>query len=219
MKTLIVAGANPKTANLGYRMVEDLAAGYDDVQAWHGPGARLFPRNSFDLVCCVGKLEIGLLKGKNGADLAEEVSANLIVPLLILNEVLQIPDAVRRVVMIGSMAYRKALTGYSVYAACKAGLAAAVQNVAYENAKDLTFRVWTVAPGTIEGTPIATKTIQQTAAMKGKYSGEVETEMRTTFPTGRMVDAQSVFDVVKFCFSGKADQMNGHCFEIANNQR
>ena len=224
---LYIAGANERKRNIGWQLYEELRRENRTTSIIQRDGAqypkklRDNPRGQSALICCIGMLKPEKI-GESAmlTFLTEMVESNLVSPISLTNYYLKCdPAKVRRVILLSSMAASKIISGYSIYTACKAGLNAFVKTAAHEMAVDGRTKIWSIAPGTVEGTPIHRQSLERTMQRDGVARLDADVQLHRTFPNQEMVQMKSILEVVRFCLSGKADQMSGHCFEIANCQR
>jgi len=221
MKRNFVAGANQHTKNIGWQIANSIDGSI------LRKGNEYFPEyvgktGNVSLTCSIGGLDIAAFQDKTSTEIEKEIAQNLTVPLKLISSFISAyPTLNKRIILISSMAHRKALNGHSVYGAAKAGIVSFVRHLAYEEAKlrDCFLKIWCIAPGTVAYTPMLEKTVRTTGIMKRMSQEEIVDGIAKSFPSGKMVSVESIIGVVKFCLSGQADQMSGHCFEIENNQR
>ena len=100
-----------------------------------------------------------LSPSKRDFSLVGIIDANLSVPIAFVNELIAY-SSIKSIVLIGSMAYRRILTGLSIYGAAKAGLAHFIKCAAFELApKDI--KIAGIFPTNIWGTKISQDLINQ----------------------------------------------------------
>lgn len=173
-----VFGANPKKENIGWAIAQRLTKDGHNVEtnspSWNGarPSQAVFDGTAvgatgFDripteaLVLANGIMEpanIGEITGQS--HYYNVMTSTLVESMIGVNNFVAdrgpVPDGEqrRKIVLIGSMAHTKVLTGYSAYCAAKAGLAMYARCAAWELGPK-GYDVFLINPGNVIDTPIA----------------------------------------------------------------
>lgn len=125
---------------------------------------------------------------------------------------------IKRLVFIGSMAYRNVLNGSAIYCAAKAGLAHLTECLGWE----LTpkgYRVFCVHPSNVEGTPMTEKTIFDLGRYRGLTREQAEAYWGAVNLMPRWLDANDVAETVRHIVNGEHDYQSGSNIELRAGQR
>lgn len=236
-----VVGANPKTKNIGHEIAQAIRA----LDTWsssvheHSPSTN--KKDGPDIDFSVGDnlvVATGMVHNENIIDVVEAgedinsyvVESNLV---LVMNTVAKFVHDVhsrhgrgpriggsrRNIVILGSMAYRKPLTGMSAYCAAKAGLDMYAKCAAWELGP-LGFDVFIVHPGSVEDTPMAQNMIDQMAEAKQIPVEEASEKWHTASAgTNRLLQKTDIAQMVAWLVSGKAPMASGTSIEMNGGQR
>lgn len=124
----------------------------------------------------------------------------------------------KRIIFIGSMAYRSVLNGSSVYCAAKAGLAHFARCIAYELAPK-NYNIFCIHPSNTEGTPMTQKTILELQRYRHLTLEQAEQYWGAGLPRDKWLQTTDIAEVVSFLLSGKADYMSGGNIDLTGGQR
>jgi 3-hydroxybutyrate dehydrogenase len=122
-----------------------------------------------------------------------------------------------RVVMVSSTAGSLAGPSMSAYCASKHGLEGLMRAVAQDVAP---FGVTcnAVAPGWVR-TPMAERTAEQEAERRGVGVDQIWSERAAGYPTGRVLTAEEVAEVIGFLVGESASAVNGETITVASGAR
>lgn len=231
-RRVVVIGANPITENLGHTIAVRLRSDFvrDGAVVEMSPSwsDTYLPMDTDltgvdTLVLCNGSVRTSDIDKMHENDIHKIVEDNLTDTMTWVRTFVQdtskYDDGVRRsIVMMGSMAHRKVLSGMSVYCAAKAGLDMFAKCMAWELAPK-GYDVFVVHPSSIENTPMADDIIAQMQDFKGIDAGAARSAWEKSFVRPDFLTAEEIAETVSFLVSGKASQASGTSIEMAGGQR
>jgi NAD(P)-dependent dehydrogenase (short-subunit alcohol dehydrogenase family) len=130
----------------------------------------------------------------------------------------------KKIISIGSMAYKAVLNGSAAYCASKAGLAQLMKCLAWELAPK-GFDVFSIHPSNVEGAPMSEETILGLMRYRGLTREEAEAYWNDNpirfKPDGspRSLTTDEIAGVVMMCLSEAGTYLSGSNIELAGGQR
>lgn len=124
----------------------------------------------------------------------------------------------KKIISIGSMAYKAVLNGSAAYCASKAGLAHLIRCLAWELAPK-GYDVYIIHPSNVDGAPMAEDTIQGLMRYRGMSRGEAENYWGDNYIRGRSLTTEEIADMVSYILNGKSEYLAGSQIELAGGQR
>lgn len=231
-RKVVVIGANPNTENLGHTIAVRLRSDFvrEGAVAEKSPSwsATYLPGETDltgvdTLVLCNGRVVTSDIDKMYEGTIEDVLNDNLTATMAWVRKFVQdtskYDDGVRRsIVMMGSMAHRKVLSGMSVYCAAKAGLDMFAKCMAWELAPK-GYDVFVIHPSSIENTPMADDMIAQMQGFKGIDAGAARSAWEKSFVRPDFLTAEEIAETVSFLVSGRASQATGASIEMAGGQR
>lgn len=219
-----VLGANHKTRNLGHHIAVHLAGHGHQVKRFtdsiNGDLSLLGLAEHQAIVVSIGHTPTAYIGQQGYRNIESVVHENLTKPMKIVENFVRDTKhegpSNRKIVLIGSMAHRKVLTGMSAYSAAKAGLDMFVRSAAFELAHKH-IDVFGVHPGSIADTPMARKMMQGMV-----NAGLTEEEASAKYAQSWVREplrSENVAEVVVSLLSGAFSQTSGATIEMAGGQR
>ena len=175
------------------------------------------------LIISVGFTELDWFEESTEYAVRETFETNLVAPYLFAQEwvkqaMARIPEVEKKLVFIGSMAYKAVLNGSSAYCASKAGLAHLSQCLAWELAPK-GFDVFCVHPSNTQGTPMTEKTIKGLMKYRDLNREEAEKYWGAICPNGEFLTVTEIADTVLFLLNSKNKYLSGSNIELKGGQR
>jgi NAD(P)-dependent dehydrogenase (short-subunit alcohol dehydrogenase family) len=124
----------------------------------------------------------------------------------------------KKIISIGSMAYRNVLNGSSSYCASKAGLAHFIRCAAWELAPK-GFDVYCVHPSNTEGAPMSEDTIEGLMRYRNLTRQQAEAYWGAILPRADWLQPEDIADVVEFLVNGNSAYISGSQIDLAGGQR
>jgi NAD(P)-dependent dehydrogenase (short-subunit alcohol dehydrogenase family) len=157
----------------------------------------------------------------------EIINKNLIANIISLNWIVRKSIACKnfneknswkKIVFIGSMAYKNVLNGSSVYCAAKAGLNHFVKCAAYELAPK-GFQIFCVNPSNVQDSPMSEKTIQDLKRYRDLTDEEAKAYWSAECPLGNFLTKKEIAEVVVDLLMQDRKYLSGSCIDLAGGQR
>lgn len=124
----------------------------------------------------------------------------------------------KKIVSIGSMAYRSVLNGSAAYCASKAGLAHYIRCAAWELAPK-GFDVYCVHPSNVAGASMSEETIRELERFRGISREEAEAYWSASLPRDSFLTKPEISEVVKFLIGPSAGYLSGTQIDLTGGQR
>lgn len=224
--TVLITGAK-KSGSIGEEIALEILANEGHVDKFDGDVRSFLDRERYlqddysALVCSHGRMWLDWIGEVPPGKIEEVISTNLTGTLELVNDfvahTLNLPWR-KQIVLIGSMAHRKVLNGSVAYCASKAGLAMAVQALAWELAPK-GFDVFGIHPGNTSATPMAEETVSQLMRFRGLTRAKAEEYWATGLPRERWLSSQDISKLVKALVFGEHTYLSGANLELAGGQR
>lgn len=126
----------------------------------------------------------------------------------------------KRIIMIGSMAYKTPLNGSAVYCASKAGLAMLSRCLAWELAPK-GYDVFCIHPSSVEGTPMTEETINGLVRYRGMSVEDAKAYWADSPIRNRILQTYDIAALVKYLLGSDPciGYLSGTQFELGGGQR
>jgi 3-oxoacyl-[acyl-carrier protein] reductase len=124
----------------------------------------------------------------------------------------------KRIIMIGSMAYKAVLNGSAAYCASKAALAHLARCMAWELAPK-GFDVFIIHPSNTLGTPMTEDTIQGLMRYRGISREAAESYWNDSPIRDSILTPAEIANLVKFIMLGSSDYLAGTQIDLGGGQR
>lgn len=124
----------------------------------------------------------------------------------------------KKILSIGSMAYRTVLNGSSPYCAAKAGVAQFIRCTAFELAPK-GYDVYCIHPSNVDGTPMANETIGQLERFRSLSHIEARAYWASNYLRGRSLTAGEIADLAVYLIEGDKGFLSGSQFDMTGGQR
>lgn len=124
----------------------------------------------------------------------------------------------KKIISIGSMAYRNVLNGSAAYCASKAGLAHYIRCAAWELAPK-GYDVYCIHPSNTEGAPMSEDTIQGLMRYRNLDRAAAEAYWGAILPREHWLQPQDIADVVQFIIEGNSAYLSGTQIDLGGGQR
>jgi 3-oxoacyl-[acyl-carrier protein] reductase len=125
----------------------------------------------------------------------------------------------KRIIIIGSMAYKKVLNGSAAYCAAKAGLSMLVKCMAWELAPK-GYDVFIVHPSNVDGAPMAEDTIQGLMRYRDLSRAEAEAYWGDNYIRGKSLSTDEIAEMVHYLVtSPHVGYLSGTDLDLAGGQR
>jgi len=124
----------------------------------------------------------------------------------------------KKIISIGSMAYKAVLNGSAAYCASKAGLAHFMKCIAWELAPK-GFDVYSIHPSNTEGTPMSNETVNGLMSYRKITEEQAIAYWSDNNPRESFLTREEIADLVHYICSGKAPYLSGCNLELAGGQR
>lgn len=125
---------------------------------------------------------------------------------------------VKRIIIIGSMAYNNVLNGSSIYCATKAAINQYAKCAAYELAK-YGYLVTVINPGNVLDTPMTDKVKDQLRSLHDLTSDEAEAYWSKVNNLGEFVTKRDIAKMVKFLLKPEARFLSGSSLDLRGSNR
>ncbi len=173
------------------------------------------------LIICAGHSHLDWFENCPEEEVRATFETNLIAPFLLAQEwvrasMAQQPDVLKKLIFIGSMAYRSVLNGSAAYCASKAGLAHLSACLAWELAPK-GFDVFCVHPSNTQNSPMSEKTIQGLMRYRSLTRLEAEAYWAASCPNGEFLTKQEIAETVLFLCQNS--YLAGSNIELRGGQR
>lgn len=179
--------------------------------------------SAFDtLIMCHGVMRLDWLEDVSPAIVSDIVDINLtssmkMVSSFVRSTINSVPIR-RKIISIGSMAYKAVLNGSSAYCASKAGLAQFMKCAAWELAPK-GYDVYSIHPSNTEDANMSRETIVNLARYRNISLDAAKAYWAANNPRNEFLSKQEISDLVQFLCSGKAAYLSGANLELAGGQR
>lgn len=173
------------------------------------------------LVMSHGTLQLDWVEDLTDFDMKRVIDVNLIGSIrLVQHFVRETIDngKKKKIISIGSMAYKSVLNGSSAYCASKAGLAHFMKCAAWELAPK-GYELFSVHPSNTENTPMAEETVKGLMRYRGLSRQQAESYWAANLPMENWLQAEDVADVVSFLIEGNSTYLSGSNLDLAGGQR
>ena len=125
---------------------------------------------------------------------------------------------VKRIIIIGSMAYNNVLNGSSVYCATKAAINQYAKCAAYELAK-YGYLVTVINPGNVLDTPMTTKVKEQLCILHDLNPHDAEDYWGKVNNLGEFITKRDIAKMVKFLLKPEARFLSGSSLDLRGSNR
>jgi NAD(P)-dependent dehydrogenase (short-subunit alcohol dehydrogenase family) len=173
------------------------------------------------LILCHGALHVDWLENAPMEKVKEVVDVNLTGTINMIQQfvrsTIEAPHK-KKIISIGSMAYRNVLNGSAAYCASKAGLAHYIRCAAWELAPK-GYDVYCVHPSNTEGAPMSEDTIQGIMRYRNLDRKSAEAYWGAVLPREKWLQPNDIADVVKFLVEGNSAYMSGSQIDLGGGQR
>jgi short-subunit dehydrogenase len=173
------------------------------------------------LIMCHGAVHMDWLENAPYEKMKEVIDVNLTGSInLIQNFVRDTINAPhkKKIISIGSMAYRNVLNGSAAYCASKAGLAHYIRCAAWELAPK-GYDVYCVHPSNTEGAPMSEDTVQGLMRYRNLSREEAEAYWGAVLPRDKWLQPEDIADVVSFLICGNSPYLSGSQIDLGGGQR
>lgn len=127
-------------------------------------------------------------------------------------------DVIKRIIIIGSMAYNNVLNGSSAYCAAKAGINQYAKCAAYELAKK-GWLVTVINPGNVLDTPMTSKVKSQLQDLHNIDMDAAEEYWQKVNNLGEFVTKKDIAKMVKFLLKPEARFLSGSSLDLRGSNR
>lgn len=127
-------------------------------------------------------------------------------------------DVIKRIIIIGSMAYNNVLNGSSAYCAAKAGINQYAKCAAYELAKK-NWLVHVINPGNVLDTPMTSKVKDQLRPLHDLTQDEAEEYWQKVNNLGEFITKKDIAKIVKFLLKPEARFLSGSSLDLRGSNR
>jgi 2,3-dihydro-2,3-dihydroxybenzoate dehydrogenase len=124
----------------------------------------------------------------------------------------------KKIIFIGSMAYKSVLNGSAAYCASKAGLSMLVKCMAWELAPK-GYDVYIIHPSNVDGAPMARDTIDGLMRYRGISKEEAEAYWGDSYLRGRSLTIEEIAETVRFLLRGRSEFLSGTDIDLGGGQR
>lgn len=173
------------------------------------------------LVMCHGVTHLDWIEDAPWEKLDEIINVNLLGTVLcvqeFVNSTINSPYR-KKIIGIGSMAYKKVLNGSAVYCASKAGMAHFMSCIAWELAPK-GYDVYTIHPSNVDGTPMCEETIKGLQRYRNISRREAEDYWGSNYVRGRSLTKEEITELVWLLLSSRQEFLSGQQFEMTGGQR
>ena len=173
------------------------------------------------LIMCHGTLHIDWLENAPYEKVKEVIDVNLTGSINLIQQFVR--DTInaphkKKIISIGSMAYRNVLNGSAAYCASKAGLAHYIRCAAWELAPK-GYDVYCVHPSNTEGAPMSEATIKGIMRYRNLDRAAAEAYWGAVLPREHWLQPQDVAEIVKFLVEGNSAYLSGSQIDLGGGQR
>lgn len=174
-----------------------------------------------DLIICHGVTHLDWFESQTEKLIKEQVDVNLTGTAILCNEFVRntIDNSYRkRIIVIGSMAYKAVLNGSAAYCASKAGVNMLVKCLAWELAPK-GYDIFIINPSNTVNTPMTQDTIAGLMRYRNLSREAAEQYWGAILPKQDWLNSQNIADLVEFLISGKGDYLSGSSIDLPGGQR
>lgn len=173
------------------------------------------------LVCCHGVAKLNWFEDFTDQDVRCILDNNLLATIRVIQDFVR--DNIdqphrKKIVVIGSMAYRQVLNGSSIYCAAKAGVAMLVKCLAWELAPK-GFDVFAIHPSNVLDAPMSEDTIQELMRYRKLTREEAEAYWANSCPRESFLTKQEIAEHVSYLLLGNTGYLSGSNIELTGGQR
>ena len=173
------------------------------------------------LVLCHGVVHMDWIEDAPKEKVKEVIDVNLTGSINMIQDFVR--DTIdfpykKKIISIGSMAYRNVLNGSAAYCASKAGLAHFIRCAAWELAPK-GYDVYCIHPSNTEGAPMSEDTIQGLMRYRDLDRKTAESYWGAVLPRKKWLKPQDIADVVKFLVEGNSAYLSGTQIDLGGGQR
>jgi len=173
------------------------------------------------LVMCHGAVHMDWLENAPSQKVREVIDVNLTGSINLIQsfvrDTINAPHK-KKIISIGSMAYRNVLNGSAAYCASKAGLAHYIRCAAWELAPK-GYDVYCVHPSNTEGAPMSEDTIQGLMRYRGLDRAAAEAYWGAVLPRENWLQPDDIADMVMFLIGGNSAYLSGAQIDLIGGQR
>lgn len=226
----LVVGSDMRS-NIGAAIARSLAMRPDFVKVfeptalglnlhnWNAEALRAFRADT--LVIAAGFSHMDWLEDLPEDQLVDTINVNLTGVIRLVQAYVRVmlyAHMRKKIVIIGSMAYRSVLNASAAYCAAKAGVAHFARCAAWELAPK-GFDVYCVHPSNTLGTPMTEKTIQGIMRVRGIDRAAAEAYWGAVLPRNQWLTPAEIGGVVSWLVSGEAAYVSGSNIDLGGGQR
>lgn len=173
------------------------------------------------LIMCHGVVHMDWLEDAPYEKVREVIDVNLTGSINLIQQFVR--DTIKaphkkKIISIGSMAYRNVLNGSAAYCASKAGLAHYIRCAAWELAPK-GYDVYCVHPSNTEGAPMSEETVQGLMRYRNLDRAAAEAYWGAVLPREHWLQPQDIADVVAFLVEGNSAYLSGAQIDLGGGQR
>ena len=193
----------------------------DDIRHWHK--FPVFSRSGYwhALIMCHGVMRLDWFEDIQVEKLSEIIDVNVTGTAAMAQRFVQgtltLPWR-KRIIIIGSMAYKSVLNGSAIYCASKAAVAMLTRCLAWELAPK-GFDVFCIHPSNVEETPMSGETMAGLMRYRGMTGGQAESYWKDSVLRSTQLTKDHIVDTVNYLLSPKSEFLSGSQIELAGGQR
>ena len=216
LKKGVVIGA--AEGNIGREICQYLnKKGHDMIE-------RNDPRDDYQgdlFIFCNGHTDLEWIGEQSTDKIITQVYSNMEATIQMINSLVasnRNDDVIKRIIIIGSMAYNNVLNGSSAYCAAKAGINQYAKCAAYELAKK-NWLVHVINPGNVLDTPMTSKVKEQLQHLHGIDAVESEAYWQKVNNLGEFITKKDIAKIVKFLLKPEARFLSGSSLDLRGSNR
>jgi NAD(P)-dependent dehydrogenase (short-subunit alcohol dehydrogenase family) len=178
-------------------------------------------KNYTDLIMCHGYTYLNWIENMPNKETQRIIDVNLYGSIRVMQQFIQQTiDAPyrKKIISIGSMAYRNVLNGSAAYCASKAGLNMFIRCAAWELAPKA-YDVYIIHPSNVEYTPMTQDTIQGLIRYRNLSVNEATEYWEANNPRELFLTKYEIAQLVQHLLFGDTSYLAGGPIELAGGQR
>jgi NAD(P)-dependent dehydrogenase (short-subunit alcohol dehydrogenase family) len=173
------------------------------------------------LISCHAINHMDWIENQSDKNIREQIDVNLTGTIRLVQEFVAqtINSKVRKkIIMIGSMAYKAVLNASAPYCASKAGLAHFTKCIAWELAPK-GYDVYCIHPSNVLDSPMSEATIKGIMRYRKVSRAEAEAYWGAVCPKNSFLTKGEIADLVEYLLFSKTEYLSGANIELAGGQR
>jgi NAD(P)-dependent dehydrogenase (short-subunit alcohol dehydrogenase family) len=181
-----------------------------------------FPQDDDDLlILCNGSTHLEWIGYQNDKEIDKTINDNLVTSMNIMESFIcetRYSKKVKRIIIMGSMAYNNVLNGSAAYCAAKAGINQYAKCAAYELAKE-GYLVTVINPGNVLDTPMTASVKKQLEYLHRMDKLQAEVYWSKVNNLGEFITKKDIAKIVEFLLKPEARFLSGSSLDLRGSNR